>query len=834
MPEWIADVRYAGRTLRKSPVFSAVAVLSLALGIGANTAIFTFLDQVLLRLLPVKNPQELVQLTWRGNWYGSNTGSNALSYPLYKDFRDNNQVFTDVFCRRAIPLSVGYEGQTERLRGELVSGNYFQALGVGAAAGRVLTPDDDRTPGGHPVAVLSYQHWMAGFEGKADVIGKPIVVNSHTFTIVGVSEKGFDGVDIGDLPKIRIPAAMVKEVTPGWADVYNLENRRARWVNVFCRLKPGVSRMQAQASLQPFFHSLLENDVRSEAFVRATQYTKDQYLKSWIEAMPGAQGRPGLRRQLSTPLWILMVIVGLVLLIACANVANMLLARATTRYREFALRLALGAGRARIVRQLMVESVLLAGLGGVFGLFVSVWTSRLLSRFIPEEVNLKVLGVPDLRILLFAVGVSLATALFFGLLPALRATRIALSPALKEEAGSIAGGGRARLRKALVVAQVFLSLLLLIGAGLFIRSLANLRNMDPGFRTSNLIAFSVDPMLSGYGKERTAQFYRQLSEQLNAAPGVDSASVAVVRVLDGDEWDNSVAVEGYEPKPGENMNPFYNAVSPAYFTTLGIPLLAGRDFNWNDAKDGHKVGIVNEKFVKHYFKDGRGLGRHFGFGIDPGTKTDIEIVGVIKDAKYMNMRDEIPRQVLVPFQQAWGGVAMTAYVRTRQDPNQMFRSLRETVRRLDANMPVYSMRTMETQQDRSLVLERFVATLASAFSLLATLLAAIGLYGVTAYSVARRTREIGIRMALGARGGDVGRMVLLEVMRLVGIGVLLAVPATLAVARLVESQLFGISAADGRTILVSTAALVAVALAAGYIPARRATQIDPMQALRYE
>jgi predicted permease len=834
MRDLLSDLRYALRTFAKSPVFAGVAVLSLALGIGANTAIFTLLDQVLLRLLPVRDPEQLVQLQWEGSFYGSNTGYAALSYPMYKDFRDRNQVFSDVICRYALPLSLGISGEGDRLDGELVSGNYFQVLGVKAAIGRTITPDDDRIPGGHPVAVLSYRYWVERFHSDPAVIGQSLLINGRQLSVIGVSQAGFDSVEIGYSPKIRIPVAMKKEMTPGW-EMYSLENRRGRWVNVFGRLKPGVGITQAKASLQPLFHSILEMEVREKEFAHAGAYTKQQFLRSTMNVLPGARGRLGLRRQAESPLWVLMAMVGLVLLIACANVANLLMARATGRQKEIAVRLAMGASRLRLMRQLMVESLLLALAGGAAGLLVAAWTDSLLLRLMPTGNSaLELSTTPDSRILIFALSVSCLTGIVFGLAPALQSTRPDLASTLKESAGTVVGGGHMRLRKALVVAQIFLSLLLLIGAGLFIRSLRNLKTLDPGFRTHNVVAFSIDPRLNGYTKERAHLYYRELLDKLRGTPGVESASFAIVRVLDNDDWESTIAVDGYEPKPDEDMSPYYNAVSPGYCATLGLKLVAGREFLPSDIGNSHKVGIVNEKWAHKYFGGRNALGRHFGFGGDPGTKTDIEIVGVVKDAKYNNMRDEMSAQNFVPFDQTDIVTEVTLYVRTQLDPEQMFTAVRGSVHGLDANLPIYGMRTLDSQLDQSLVAERLTAYLAAVFGFLATLLAAVGLYGVMAYNVGRRTREIGIRMALGAPSPSVMWLVMREVLVMLGLGVAVAVPAAWALARLVQSQLYGIAPSDPMSMAAATLAIALVAALAGYIPALRATRIDPIGALRYE
>jgi predicted permease len=858
------DLQYAWRGLARAPMFAAVALLSIALGIGANTAIFTLVDEVLLRLLPVRNPEQLVLFNGPRNHYGSNSGGNMLSYPMYEDFRDNfvdgpttlprvsqsvsnpaptPKVFSGMFARRPIAINVGVNGQTERAQGELVSGTFFEVLGVRAALGRVIGPDDDRARGDGFVAVLSYDYWRNRFGGDPAIVGQRITINGYPFTIIGVSQAGFDGLDIGSVSNVRFPVMLKAQMTPNWDDV---DNRRSRWVNVFGRLKPGVTQEQALAAMQPFFHGLLEQEVQMSAFSNTTPYTREQFLKGQVGLLPAAQGRSPLRQQLESPLKLLFYVVGGVLLIACANVASLLIARASARQKEIAVRLALGASRGRVVGQLLVESVMLAAAGGLLGLAVAAWTTRFLLGFLPATGTRHVIsGTIDQRILAFNFGLSLFTGLLFGLVPALRSTTPNLAPTLKDQVGAVVGGGGSmRLRKGLVIAQVTVSILLLVGAGLFIRSLRNLRLLDLGVKTDNLIAFNVAPTLSGYTPLRTKQFDKQLLDRISAQPGITGIAFAQIGLLEGNEWDSSMSVEGYEAKPGENMNPFCNAVSPGYFKTIGIALLAGRDFDERDSRyevgdpkadlPAYKVAIVNDSYARHYFGDRNPIGRHIGFGTNPGTKTPIEIIGVVKDAKYMGVRDDIPRQVFFSYMENdfAGGAVM--YVRTASQPEAVFGSIRQVMRQLDPSIPMYNPRTMEAQLDQSLLNDRLVATLSAAFGVLATLLAVIGLYGVMAFTVTRRTREIGVRMALGAARGDVLWLVMREALMLVGTGIMLGLAGAWGLGRLVSSQLYGVTANDPVTIAAAATLLAMVALVAGYVPALRATRVNPVLALRYE
>ena len=841
------DLKYTYRTLARAPGFTAVAVLTLALGIGANTAIFSLLDQVLLRLLPVKDPQQLVLLTMKGRHYGSNWGGNAISHPMFRDFRDHNEVFSDMFCRFPTSASLSFGQQSERVFVELVSGTYFSTLGVVPAMGRILTPEDDVVPSGHPSVVLNYNFWKTRFAGDPQVVGRTLNLNNYKMTVVGVAQAGFDGVELGFSPKIFIPIMMQPQIVVGNPEDM-LKTRRTRWVNTFGRLKPGISQQQAKAALQPFMHSMLEMEVQQKEFNRASKYDRDEFLKCSIDVLPGSQGRSYTRRQLTTPLWVLMATTGVVLLIACANLANLMLVRGSGRVKEIAVRLAMGATRPRIIGQLLIESLSLSVLGGITGLAVAFWADRALMKiYLPSDSGgMNISSAPDLRILLFNLAVTLLTGIIFGLVPALQTTKPNIAGTLKDQAGAVVGGGgNHRLRKGLVVVQVTLSLLLLVGAGLFVRSLANLRNLGPGFSPERLVAFQIDPSLNGFTPERLRIFYPQLSDALSSIPGVRSVGLASMRILEDNEWDSGMSVEGFTPaKPDEHAQPYMNAIGPNYFATLGVPIIEGRDFTINDrhiVKHGPEewnwaptTVMINEKFAQKYFAGRNPIGLHLGFGTDPGTPTDMEVIGVVKDFKYTNLRDEIPVQAYIPYlgDRFLGG--MTIYVRTIGDANQLMSTVRSTVRDMDPNVPIYAMRTTEVTINESLSTERMIASLSAVFGFLATLLAVIGLYGVMAYTVAQRTREVGIRIALGAARGKVIWLVMREVLLLVAIGVIAGVTASVALTHVVQSQLFGLTPHDPLTLGLATAVLAVVACAAGYIPALRASRLDPMVALRYE
>jgi predicted permease len=743
----------------------------------------------------------------------------------------SRDVLDGMLARFDTSATMAVGGQSERVFAELVSGDYFRVLGVRAAIGRTLGLEDDRTPAGHPVVVLSHGFWQRRFGGNPGVLNQDILVNGHPMTIVGVAAPYFSGVDMASPADLFVPLMMKAQMTPTWD---NLDSWRSRWVTVMGRLRPGASREQAAAAMTVVYRQLLHEDIKTMQRMPSGTF-RERFLAKNLIVLPGHKGRSGLRQQFSTPLVVLMGMVGLVLLIACANVANLLLARAASQQREVAIRLALGAGRWRVVRQRLTESFVLALGGAAVGVLFAWWTTSLLIETLPFERAALILSAdPDPRVILFAVGVSAATALLFGLAPAFQATTPALTAALKEQAGSVAGSGhQARVRKGLVVAQVALSVLLLAGAGLFARSLYNLRTLNPGFVTGNLLQFSIDPALSGYGRERTLAFFSQLREQLGAVPGVTSVAAAVVPAMTESMWSSTVNVQGYERKDGEDMNPAVNGVSPGYFATMGMPLVAGRDFRPSDADGAPQVAIVNETMAKYFWGTENPIGRRFGWGRHDGTYP-IEVIGVVRDSRFSTLRDEIPRFVYTPYAQQEIVDAMTFYVRTGPDAGGLAAAARQVVQRLDPNLPIFDLKTMEAQVDESLFLERLVASLSLIFGALATVLAAVGLYGVMSYTVSRRTREIGIRMALGAARTSVLWMVLREVAVMAAGGIVLGVPVAIALSRFVRSQLYGLSPTDPVTLAVATVILGSVAMLAGYVPARRATRVDPMRALRYE
>jgi predicted permease len=830
------DLRIALRIFWKNPAFAAIVILTLALGSGANTAIFTLLDQVMLRALPVAQPDRLVVVSAPGPFSGwsSNQSDTAmpLSQPMLDGLRDRVGEFQGVLGRYSIGVHLSVGGQTESVNGDIVTGSFFEVLGLQPAHGRLFTSADDVTPSGHPVVVLGHDFFMRRFGGDPGIVGRTVNVNNHAMTVIGVAPRGFNGVEVGSAIDVYVPTAMQQEVAPTWGK--RIHEWRSRWLVAIARLKDGVKRDQALASANVVYAQLLQEDL---AHVEAPSETfKQRFLKKSLVLMPGGRGISGLRDQSGTPLVVLMGMVGLVLLIACANVASLLLTRASSRQKEIALRLALGASRPRLIRLHLVESVALSIAGGLVGLQLAYWVGEALIRALPYQDATRTLSAaPDWRIGLFTLAIAVLTGVGFGLVPAFRASQTALAPVLKNEATSVVGGaGHFMLRKGLVVAQVALSLLLLVGAGLFTRSLMNLRALDPGFKAERLFAFSVDPSLSGQDFPQRVATLQRIEAELAGEPGVASVGAAEVALLTNSNSSSTVRVDGYESKEGESMNPNFNMVSPGFFTTLGMPIVAGRDLAESDVDKAPKVAVVNEVFVRYFYKDKNPIGRRFGLGRRKEGGYDIEIVGVVRDGKAATMREEQNRFVYVPFMQEPNVGGLTFYVRSTVEPDSFASQIKRAVARVDATLPVTSLKTMQAQIGESLFVERMVALLSAAFGALATILAAIGLYGVMSYAVTMRTREIGLRVALGADQRSVLMLVLREVAILAGIGIGIGLPLGLGLGKVIESQLFGLTWRDPLAFGVATLSLITTAFVAGLVPAIRAARVDPMTALRYE
>ncbi|HKS42898.1 MAG TPA: ABC transporter permease [Blastocatellia bacterium] len=829
------DLRYGIRTLVKNPGFTVIAVMTLALGLGATTAIFSITDQILLRMLPVEKPEEIVVLRSPGPKSGrvSSDGDAAtsFSYPLYKEIRDKNNVFTGVLARYPISLSVAGEGQTERADGELVSGNYFEVLGVRPALGRVFTDDDDRVVGAGTVVVLSHGYWSRHFGSDPNILNKTLTVNGALMTVVGVTREGFAGVQVGQTPELFIPMTMKAQMTPNWD---GLNEHKDYWLAIMGRLKPGLTPDQAEKAVAPIYGQILEEILPLAG--RFSPETQQRFLTKPLLLDPGSRGRPILQRDTKEPLFILMGMVGLVLLIACANVANLLMARGAARQREIAIRMAVGAGRWRLVRQFMIENLVLSLIGGAVGLLAASWTisalvASMAGNFGADGLSDKL----DLRLLGFAFGLSVVTGLLFGLLPAMKATRLNLESTLREQGSSVSGSiGQVRFRKGLVVSQVVLTTVLLVGAGLFTKSLGNLKRIDLGLRPDNLISFSIAPDLNGYSPQRTIALFDSLQQRLEAQPGVDAVTESEISAFTGSNSSSNITVEGYTAQEDEDTNAGQNYIGPNYFSAMGIPLLKGREFNASDTANSQKVAVINESFVRRFLGDREPVGARFAFGAGDKTKPDIQIIGVVKDSKHANVREEAKPFLYIPYTQDVRIGDITFYIKTKQEVGQMTASIRNTVQGLDANLPVFNLKTLAQQIDESLFADRFMTILAMCFAGLAALLAAIGLYGVMAYTVTRRTREIGIRMALGATRGTVSWLILREVVILAAIGLVLGLPAAYGLGRLAESMLFGIKASDPIVFVAAALLLTGATLLGGYLPARKAAGIDPLKALRYE
>lgn len=834
------SVKPTFRALTRTPVITLVAVISLALGIGANSAIFSLFHQILMQPLPVASPGELVNLGAPGPKSGYTSCNDAggcdeiFSYPMFLDLeRECDDVLTHLAAHRAFGANLAYGGQTLSGSGALVSGSYFPALGLAPAAGRLIAPGDDDTIGETPVAVLSYDYWASRFGHDPEVVNETLLVNGQPLTIVGVAPEGFRGTTLGQNPEIFVPISLRPVLEPTFEQ---MENRKAYWVYVFGRLEPGVTMERAQLAMNQAYSSLI-NEVDLPLQDGMSEQTLERFKAKELIVTEGSRGQSGMRGESKTALLLLFSVAGVVLLIACANVANLLLARSASRSGEIAVRMSMGASRWRLIRQLLAEACALALFGGGAGLVVAYWTLGLLRQLLPPDASDILSFGLDWQVAAFAAVLSVGTGILFGLFPAFQATKMELSTALRRQAGQGGQGagsrGSARFRVSLVTAQIALSTALLVSAGLFTRSLVNVSRIDLGVDIDSVVTFAVAPVNNGYTPEESLAFFIQAEDELAALPGVESVSAGLVPLLAGSNWGSSVVVEGFEADLDTDTNSRYNEVGPGYFHTVGIPLLAGREFTTSDLADRPKVAIVNETFAEKFGLGREAVGKRMATG-GGDQELDMEIVGLMKDAKYSDVKGEIPPLFFTPYRQDDELGFINFYVRTGVEPSSLMPTLRQVMRGLDPNLPIEEMKTMPQQVRENVFLDRFLTTLSAAFALLATVLAAVGLYGVLAYTVTQRRREFGVRMALGANGTRVSALVLGQLGKMAVVGGVLGVAAAIGIGTLAKSQLYGVEGYDPLVLLGSVLLLTTIALSAGLVPARRAASVDPMKVLRDE
>jgi predicted permease len=832
----MTNLKLALRRLFKAPFVTSVAILSLALGIGANAAIFSLFNQMLLRPLPVPAPHELVNLQAPGPKPGSQSCNqagnceNVFSYAMFRDLQKAHEVFTDIAAHVLFGANLAFHNQTLNGQGVMVSGSYFPVLGLQPAAGRLLSPQDDQKVGESLVVVLSHAYWTSRFDRNPQVIGDTLIVNGQHLTIVGVAPEGFDGTTLGAKPQVFVPITLRGLMNPGFNQFHN---RRSYWAYVFARLRPGVSIDQARTQLSVPYHAII-NDVEAPLQRGMSDQTLTRFKAKQVLLVPGARGQTSVDREARVPLLLLLSVTGLVLLIACANIANLLLARAAARSSEMAIRLSIGANRRQLIGQLLTESLVLAVIGGLAGLLVSRWTLDLIFAMLPNEAAETLQVSIDGTVLLFAAAVTIATGLLFGLFPAWHSTNPNLLTTLKGQAGQPGGGKSAKwFRASLATVQIAISMALLVCAGLFTKSLVNVSRVELGMNVEHLATFGVSPQMNGYSPERSKQVFERLEDDLTAQPGVSDVSASLVPALGGSNWGSSVSVEGFKSGPDTDTHSNYNEIGPGYFRTMGIRLLAGREFTRSDNLGGPKVAVVNEAFARKFNLGTNAVGKRMGTG-GPNDKLDTEIVGLVKDAKYSEVKDAIPPLFFRPYRQSERVGAMTFYVRTSGAPEQIIQTIQRLVATVDSNLPVENLRTMEQQVRDNVFLDRMISTMSAGFAVLATLLAAVGLYGVLAYTVAQRTREIGLRMALGAAPNRVRAMVLRQVGLMTLIGGVVGLIGAVWAGRAAKSILYQMEGYDPLVLATSVVLLALVALGAGFIPAHRASRIDPMLALRYE